>query len=97
MSIAFHPLAAALPRHAHHLEVLRPGTEPHAEAEAVVGEERDRARLLRHEHRRTDGKLEHERCEADPARHRSHGGNEGERLDELLVLEKLAIPSSVYG
>ena len=65
--------AAPLPLLAAGDEVLGPGREADAEAEAVVAQHGHRRRLLRHEHRVPDRQLHHERREAQPLRDRRRG------------------------
>ncbi len=86
-----HPLAAPLPRHPQRDEVLRPRGQADAQSQPVVAQVGDRADLLGHQHGRPHGQLQHERREPQRARHRGEVGHQDQRLDELLVLEELAV------
>jgi hypothetical protein len=92
-----HPLAALLPRHAEGVEVLGPGGEPDAEAEAAAGEVRQGRGLLGHEYRRAHGQLQHERRQAQRRRVREEVRAQDHRLDELLAVEELAVPGVGVG
>ena len=83
-----HAPAPTLPRHADQLVVLGPGAGPDPEGQPVVGQDGDRRGLLGHDERMAHRQLQHEGDEADPLRHRPHGRDQRERLEERLAVEE---------
>ncbi len=92
-----HPLAPAGPGDVEEVVVLGPGGCPHPEEEAITGEDGHRGGLLGHHDRMADGELHHEGHEPQCRGHRPQGRDEGEGLDEGLVLEELPGPVGVEG
>ncbi len=86
-----HARTAPFPRDVHRREVLGPRADPDAEAQAVVAEHGDARGLLGDEDDGSHRELQHEGREADAVRLRREIGDEGERLDDRLVLEEGAI------
>ena len=86
-----HALAAPFPRHVHRREVLGPRADADAEPQAVVAEHADARGLLGDEHDGPHRELQHEGGEQDASRARGEVGDEGEGLDDRLVLEEGAV------
>ncbi len=86
-----HALAALGPVDSQVGEVLGPGRDADAEAEAVARQERQRRGLLGHQHRRAHGQLEHERRETQRRGDGEEVGAQDHALDELLAVEELPV------
>ena len=79
------------------LEVLEPGAETDAQAEALAGEHVQGAHLLGDQERMPDRKLEHARVKVDALGHGGHGGEELEGIEEGRTVEEAAVASLRVG